>query len=192
VSTLFERRFSVKTAIDELLPSVEEARRLDILPEERGDELALRARALVRRDTDVGNPLGVEGGPDPATTFKIAFELAEVIDEYRREEPSPQGPVKPLVNLKPKKVAAGTIVVSGHLESNIPMGIGSKSSVLSIRFFKREFGFHRPTQSKSARAALWLYVRERDEFGVEDVDLTIEEMREFSEQYPPQELAQDS
>lgn len=181
----------MKTAIEEFLPSVEEARAIDGLPEEGDDEIALRAKAFVRQADDVDNPRGYDQSPDPGPTFKIAFELADVIDEYRLEEPSPQGPVEPLVNLKPKKIAAGTVVISGHLDTMVPMG-GRKSSVLSFRFFKREFGLVRTFLPMCARSALWLYVRERDEFDVEDVDLTIEEMQAFSEQHPPQEIAQDS
>jgi len=189
VSTLFEEKYSVQTKLDDILPPIDEAREAVDHPKTYSDDFAIRAagfRAL--RDDDFSAPnSAVIKDPDPVTAFRIASELAEVVDEHRRGVLSPSSELERVVNSRPIVVAAGTVVIGVHLDQGVEIRRMPKGSLLSCRSFDREYdGVFRKQVPKIGKAALRLYVRERDEFGEERVDLTIEEMREFSEQHPPQ------
>jgi len=186
VGTAFERRFSVKTAVDEFLPEAPVDEPVD--PDERFRE---RVAAYLEE-----HEVPEVGQADPTRTFRIALELADPVDEYRREAVSPTTPVTWIVKPRPESVAAGLVHVGALLETGKDLGgFGGtgKYTLFSQDFFIErdstpDVGWH--SLRRKAVAAVWAYVDhdDYDSFDVDGVALSMADLEAWLQRNPPEDV----
>jgi len=190
VSTAFERRFSVKTAVDEFLPKASVGEPVDA--EER-----FRERVAAYLEEHEAPEVGRAGDTaDPTRTFRVALELAEPVDDYRREAVSPTPPSAWIVNPRPESVAAGLVHVGALLETGNDLGgfVGTGTyTVFSQDFFIErdstpDVGWH--SLRRKAVAAVWAYVDhdDYDSFDVDGVALSMADLEAWIQRNPPEDV----
>lgn len=191
MSSLFEERFSIQTALEEFLPPAEAVDGEDKSAPKFPELIGPRAeRYLNESDSYLQEPDWDVVNPDPESVFKIAYELAEVVDEYRRQEMSPEPPVAQLIHGGQRTVTTAALHAAMFLETQTApaeMVAGPKKEAIpfSTRFLRERHNVQRSKIAAMSRAVVWLYVQEAEEFVVDGVDLTIEDIREWSNQTPP-------
>lgn len=183
MGTAFERRFSVKTAVDEFLPETPVDEPVD--PDER-----FRERVEAYLEEHEVPEVGRAGNTaDPTRTFRIALALADPVDDYRREVMSPTPPLSWIVNQRPEAVAAGLVHVGALLETGNDLGgfegTGTYTVFSQDFFVQREStpNLSRHSLRRKAVAAVWAYVDhdDYDSFDVDGVALSMADLEAWAQ-----------